>query len=127
MLNIGAGELILILVVVLIVFGPGKLPEVAKSMGKAMREFRKASSNLQRVWDEVTREDTPVANKTAKSSRKETSASGSEEKNSGDDSGSEDSTEKHTEQTEAEEAEQVEPKQTEQAEKKGEETQDQPV
>ena len=55
MLNIGAGELILILVVVLIVFGHGKLPEVAKSMGKAMREFRKASSSLQRVWDDVTR------------------------------------------------------------------------
>ncbi len=53
-LNIGPLELILVLVMMLIVFGPGKLPEVAKSLGKAMREFRKASSNVQRVWDDVT-------------------------------------------------------------------------
>ena len=38
--NIGPWELILILVVALIVVGPGKLPEVAKSMGKAAREFK---------------------------------------------------------------------------------------
>lgn len=104
MLNIGAGELILILIVVLIVFGPGKLPEVAKSMGKAVREFRKASSNLQRVWEEVTRESTSVANKT--------SASSSEEKNKKDDGVSEDSTVKQAAQTE--------PKQDEQVEQKGE-------
>jgi sec-independent protein translocase protein TatA len=65
MLNIGPWELILILVVVLIVFGPGKLPEVAQSLGKAVKEFRKASSNAQRMWDEVTKEE-PV--KTVKSS-----------------------------------------------------------
>lgn len=59
-LNIGPWELILILVVMLIVFGPGKLPEVAQSLGKAVREFRKASSNVQRVWDEVTKEEAPV-------------------------------------------------------------------
>ncbi len=56
MLNIGPGEMLLIFVIALIVFGPGRLPEVARSMGKAVREFRKASSNVQRVWDEVTRE-----------------------------------------------------------------------
>ena len=67
MLNIGAWELILILIVVLIVFGPGKLPDVAKSLGKAVREFRKASSNIQRVWDDVTGED--PAGKTAQSSK----------------------------------------------------------
>lgn len=69
LLNIGPWELILILVIMLIVFGPGKLPEVAQSLGKAMREFRKASSNAQRVWDEVTREEEPI--KAAKSSEEE--------------------------------------------------------
>lgn len=37
-------HLILILVVVLIIFGPGKLPEVGKAIGKTVREFRKATA-----------------------------------------------------------------------------------
>ncbi|SDO77953.1 Sec-independent protein translocase subunit TatA/TatB [Selenomonas ruminantium] len=44
MFGIGVPELILILVVGLIVFGPGKLPEVARSLGKGIREFKKATS-----------------------------------------------------------------------------------
>ena len=39
--------LVLILVIVLIVYGPGKLPEVGGALGKAMREFRKTSSDIQ--------------------------------------------------------------------------------
>src|SRR5205823_13362096 len=39
--------LVLILVIVLIVYGPGKLPEVGGAIGKAMREFRKTSSDIQ--------------------------------------------------------------------------------
>ena len=46
MFGIGVPELILILVVGLIVFGPGKLPEVGRSLGKGLREFRKASNAL---------------------------------------------------------------------------------
>ena len=38
--NIGAMELIIVLVVVLIIFGVGKLPEIGGAMGKAIREFR---------------------------------------------------------------------------------------
>jgi sec-independent protein translocase protein TatA len=41
--NIGPWELILILVIVLVVFGPGKLPKVGESLGKAMQSFKKAS------------------------------------------------------------------------------------
>ncbi len=41
--NIGIPELILILVLALIIFGPGKLPQVGKSLGKTIREFRTAS------------------------------------------------------------------------------------
>lgn len=56
MFNLGPGELILILVIVLVVFGPGKLPEVGKSMGKAINEFKKASKDIQRELSEVGRE-----------------------------------------------------------------------
>jgi TatA/E family protein of Tat protein translocase len=44
--GIGPLEFFLILVVALIVFGPGKLPELARQLGRAVREFRKASSEL---------------------------------------------------------------------------------
>jgi sec-independent protein translocase protein TatA len=40
--NVGPWELILILVIVLVVFGPGKLPKVGESLGKAMQSFKKA-------------------------------------------------------------------------------------
>lgn len=40
--NFGPWELILILVIVLVIFGPGKLPQVGQSMGKALQNFRKA-------------------------------------------------------------------------------------
>ncbi len=46
MFGIGMPELILILVIGLIVFGPGKLPEMGRMLGKGMREFRKASDML---------------------------------------------------------------------------------
>jgi TatA/E family protein of Tat protein translocase len=44
--SIGPGELILILIIALVVLGPGKLPDVAASLGKSMREFRKAASDV---------------------------------------------------------------------------------
>jgi sec-independent protein translocase protein TatA len=43
----GAWELILLLVIVLIIFGPGKLPDIGNAVGKGIREFRKASSDLE--------------------------------------------------------------------------------
>ena len=46
MFGIGMPELILIAVVALIVLGPKKLPDLAKSLGRAVREFRKATSEL---------------------------------------------------------------------------------
>ena len=44
--TLGAPELFLIFVVALIVFGPNKLPEIGKSLGKMMAEFRKASNEF---------------------------------------------------------------------------------
>jgi len=54
---IGGPELLLILVIALIVFGPRKLPEIGKSMGKMMAEFRRASNEFKRtIEDEVEAE-----------------------------------------------------------------------
>lgn len=44
MFGIGATELIIILVLALVIFGPGKLPEVGKAVGRSIREFKRASS-----------------------------------------------------------------------------------
>src|SRR5699024_7555659 len=44
--SIGGTEILLILIVVLILFGADKLPELARGLGKGMNEFRKASENL---------------------------------------------------------------------------------
>jgi sec-independent protein translocase protein TatA len=44
--NIGPGELILLLVIILVIFGPGKLPEIGQAVGKGIREFRRASSDV---------------------------------------------------------------------------------
>ena len=44
---IGWPELIILLVVVLIVFGPGKLPDIGNAVGRGVREFRKASNDLE--------------------------------------------------------------------------------
>lgn len=44
MFNMGMTELILILVIALVVFGPGKLPEVGKALGRGIQEFRSATS-----------------------------------------------------------------------------------
>ena len=46
MFNIGPTELIVVLVIALIVFGPKRLPEVGRTIGKSLREFRKASDEL---------------------------------------------------------------------------------
>jgi len=45
--NIGMGELLIILLVVLIFFGPKKIPEMAQGIGKGMREFKKAVKGVE--------------------------------------------------------------------------------
>ncbi len=46
MFNIGPTELIIILVLALIVFGPQRLPEIGRSIGRSLREFRRASDEI---------------------------------------------------------------------------------
>jgi sec-independent protein translocase protein TatA len=50
--NLGFPELILIFIIALLVFGPKKLPELGKSLGKGLKEFKKASEELKSNWDE---------------------------------------------------------------------------
>ncbi len=45
--NLGAGEIILILLVILILFGAKKIPELAQGLGKGMREFKKAVKDVE--------------------------------------------------------------------------------
>jgi len=44
--NIGPVELIIVLVIALLILGPGKLPEVGSAFGKTIREFRKAATDI---------------------------------------------------------------------------------
>lgn len=56
MFGIGMGEFILILIVGLIIFGPKNLPEVGKTLGKGLREFRKAQAALSATLEESVNE-----------------------------------------------------------------------
>jgi TatA/E family protein of Tat protein translocase len=55
--SIGLPELLLIFVIALLLFGPRKLPDIGKSLGKAMGEFRRASNDLQRSLEEEVAAD----------------------------------------------------------------------
>lgn len=59
MFGIGLPELVVILVVALLVFGPAKLPELARSLGRGLAEFRRASSDLRQTILEATDEPRP--------------------------------------------------------------------
>ena len=65
MFGIGAPELVLILIVGLIVFGPGKLPEMGRTLGKGLREFRKASNALTTAINTPDPPPAPPAQNTA--------------------------------------------------------------
>ena len=56
MFGIGFQEMLIILVVVLIFFGPKRLPDLAKSLGKGIAEFKKASDEVRKGIDEAVRE-----------------------------------------------------------------------
>lgn len=64
--SLGAPELIVIFVVALVVFGPSKLPELGKSLGEAIRGFKKAMNDV---------EKTPIENPPAPDNHQDTSKS----------------------------------------------------
>lgn len=49
--GMGPWELLLVLAIALVIFGPGKLPEVGRALGKGLREFRRASSQAREEAD----------------------------------------------------------------------------
>ena len=55
--SLGMQEIIIIFVLALIIFGPRKLPELGKSLGKGLAEFKKASNELKQTWEEEVRLD----------------------------------------------------------------------
>jgi twin arginine-targeting protein translocase TatB len=55
--SLGVPELIVIFVIALIIFGPRKLPEIGRSLGKSLAEFKKASNELRSTLEEEIRLD----------------------------------------------------------------------
>jgi len=86
MFGISAGELVIILIAGLIIFGPSKLPDVGRAIGKGLREFRKAQAAFTATLDEVSSE--PQKNSTAENVAKTESVDDTKkvslEKNSGE-------------------------------------------
>ena len=61
--NLGGGEIILILAIVLILFGAKKLPELARGLGQGIKEFKKATDNASADMLDVIQEATPMGSR----------------------------------------------------------------
>jgi sec-independent protein translocase protein TatA len=64
--SIGMPELIIILVIALIIFGPRKLPELGKSLGRSINEFKRASADLQNTLEQEIKLEEQKEQKPAK-------------------------------------------------------------
>jgi sec-independent protein translocase protein TatA len=53
--NLGGGEIFIIMVVILLFFGSKRIPDLAKGLGKGMREFKDAMNNVQKDIEDSTR------------------------------------------------------------------------
>ncbi|MFZ2958797.1 MAG: twin-arginine translocase TatA/TatE family subunit [Candidatus Ozemobacteraceae bacterium] len=75
-MGIGFSELIVVLVIILILFGPGKLPEIGKAIGRGIREFKKAQRDLMdgdEPTDPPEKTDNPPASTTTSTPAKDDS------------------------------------------------------
>jgi TatA/E family protein of Tat protein translocase len=55
--SLGMQEIIVIFIIALIIFGPRKLPELGKTLGKGLAEFKKASNELKKTWEDEVQLD----------------------------------------------------------------------
>ena len=55
--SLGMQEIVIIFIIALIIFGPRKLPELGKTIGKGLAEFKKASNDLKQTWEDEVRLD----------------------------------------------------------------------
>ena len=62
MFNIGFGELLVILLIMLLLFGAKKLPEIASALGKAVKEFKKAASSSEEDAEKEKKEEKNTPN-----------------------------------------------------------------
>ena len=53
--SLGMQEIVIIFIIALIIFGPKKLPELGKTIGKGLSEFKKASNELKQTWEDEVR------------------------------------------------------------------------
>ena len=67
--QLGFQELLVIFIIALLVFGPKKLPELGKSLGKGLREFRRATNELKNTWEDQVRDAEKEISSTAKDFR----------------------------------------------------------
>ena len=72
--SIGMPELIIVFVIALIIFGPRKLPEIGRSLGKSIGQFKKASSELRSTLDEEIRIEEQTDQRTAIRAEQDTAA-----------------------------------------------------
>jgi sec-independent protein translocase protein TatA len=66
-MNFGASEMLLVLVVVLLLFGGKRLPELARSIGKGLAEFRRATQEIQREINNPLKDPPPATPATSES------------------------------------------------------------
>jgi len=78
MFGLGAQELLLILLVILLLFGAKKIPEIARGLGKGMSEFKRAMRETQ---DELTKAEPPAEQKKAGAEEKTPGSVGKESSN----------------------------------------------
>ncbi len=73
MFGLGGQEILLILLIVLLLFGPKKIPELARGLGKGIQEFKKAQSNLTEEFNKAVEEEPkkPAEPKTAPENREQ--------------------------------------------------------